>query len=100
MMIEQKVHLHEPEAHIGCLSRPVFPLDVKSHSNHVARAFRLGGDVFEYGSEYPPAPCIRPDVHTLKPPDPTVSPIAPLVSDHHLADDFAVHFGDEVPAAA
>jgi hypothetical protein len=54
--------------------------------------------VLEKSAKDPRATELRSHIDALQPPEIPISPIAPFVSDHKLADHFARGFGDKVEA--
>jgi len=54
--------------------------------------------MLKQGAEDTFAAKILQHIDTLKPPEIAIAPVAPFISDHDLANDFPIHFGDIVQA--
>src|SRR5262249_38145415 len=71
---------------------------VKPDGCNVARSLCRLNDMLEQLPEYSTAARINSHVHTLQPPIPTVSPIAPFQSYGDLAEDFITIAGQIIHA--
>ena len=86
----------EPQGPVGRLGTLVLDLDVEPQADHVARRQGVLSDRRVQGTKHTAASRLGNDVDALKPPDPTVAPVAPLATDRGLADEDAVPLGQPV----
>ena len=92
----QRIPLHhlirrpfQAERLIGPAGRVIVALNVQANADHLRVVLGRLLHVLEQRTKDAAPPRLGPDVDALNPPEPTVAPVAPFVSDAELADDWA-----------
>ena len=86
------------EFFVNGLARRIFFFDIKAQPLYLRIVAGQGFDMLVEFFENPLPTVIRVNVDALNPPQVAVAPIAPLVSDHRLADYRALDLRDKITA--
>src|SRR5438445_8243162 len=81
---------------IGPLSDGVFPVNIEAYAAHLLAVPRLSFDVTEHSPKDTAPTKLLLHIDALEPPYVAVPPVAPLVSNHDLAGDFAIDLGQKI----
>jgi hypothetical protein len=95
-LVHLVIRFFQAQPLIRFLRSGVVAFHIEAHSANVPGDFRFGHDmrVERFENAFPARGFV--DVNTLQPPEIAVAPIAPFVSDQHLADDLSADFGNEI----
>src|SRR5262245_14843502 len=96
---DQVARFLESEMLVRRLSAGVVFLDVEPQANDIPGVAGPFHQRAVQGAEHAVPPVLLADVDTLHPPEPAVAPVAPFERRHHLSDDLATRFRDQIKPA-